>query len=219
MSCLSAVLRLPLLVFHARLLDDVLVASYCNSNGITRIMGELLLGWHTSWRHLQDRSSGCHPGQHDRHTLHLQAQQPPQHAAAGQHAAQQGAGVSSVAGLKPNSRGAWPQPAPLELPLDRDVEQGELDQGAPAAAAWPTPCSSPVMWPAQVGLQVAGAAPPGAQAAGTAAAPAAVGSSAAADHSGQADTQGLTHEVATLLQVRPKTHPTCVAALEWYKWH
>jgi hypothetical protein len=40
-------------VFHACLLDDILLASYCNSNAIARIMAELLLGWHTSWARVQ----------------------------------------------------------------------------------------------------------------------------------------------------------------------
>lgn len=53
---------LPCAVFHARMLDDLMIASYCN-NGSDRIVLQLLQRWHMGWTGGQAFPNGQHDAQ------------------------------------------------------------------------------------------------------------------------------------------------------------
>lgn len=120
-------------VFHARLLDDILVASYSNSNATTRILLELLLSWHTNWsqdfKHQQD-STLQEPQQQQPQQQHPQQQQLQTHAHTGsaqQHGQQEQLSDSLAGQQRQQEQVVGGRPP--------DVEQGPDQAGGTAVAA------------------------------------------------------------------------------------
>lgn len=108
-------------VFHARLLDDIMVASYCNNNATTRIVLDLLLSWHTSWADAQGFTMQS-------------ALQDTSHPAPGQHSS-----------IEPGKHPAWPSQQRQQQQEDSqqsmrrlsDIEQGADQVDAAAGAGAP----------------------------------------------------------------------------------